>query len=236
MGVTSVPNSTSSIVENGRRSNRKCRREGGPARVTVALAIVLAALTVPALLINLYFTALMLDRWPRLRHGLGALFTTCGADTSSCAIVVKTPYARLFGGAPNVYVGIIWNVALLGLALRWMVTGGAGGAVAVPARSGRERAGRGLPRPRSCRRPPPAVPALNRWPRGARGGRRAPWDRMVGRLIGGDCARLVAHADGSAERKRHKGPFSEVPAPPSRTGTGRRMAPPPPDTERGGHI
>ena len=195
--------------------------------MTVALAIVLAALTVPALLINLYFTALMLDRWPRLRHGLGALFTTCGADTSSCAIVVKTPYARLFGGAPNVYVGIIWNVALLGLALRWMVTGGAGGAVAVPARSGRERAGRGLPRPRSCRRPPPAVPALNRWPRGARGGRRAPWDRMVGRLIGGDCARLVAHADGSAERKRHKGPFSEVPAPPSRTGTGRRMAPPP---------
>src|SRR2546428_14079689 len=53
-----------------------------------------------------------------------ALFTTCGADTSSCAIVVKKPYARLFGGAPNVYVGIIWNVALLGLALRWMVTGG----------------------------------------------------------------------------------------------------------------
>jgi len=92
--------------------------------VTVALAIVLAALTVPALLINLYFTALMLDRWPRLRHGLGALFTTCGADTSSCAIVVRTPYARLFGGAPNVYVGIMWNVALLGLALRWMVTGG----------------------------------------------------------------------------------------------------------------
>src|SRR2546428_6227736 len=29
------------------------------------------------------------------------------------------------------------------------------------------------------------------------------------------------------ERKGHKGPFSEVPAPPSRTGTGRRMAPAP---------
>src|SRR5438093_10557406 len=90
----------------------------------MALAVVLAALTVPALLINLYFTALMLDRWPRLRHGLGTLLTTCGADTSSCAIVVKTPYARLFGGAPNVHVGIIWNVALLGLALRWLVPGG----------------------------------------------------------------------------------------------------------------
>ena len=91
--------------------------------MTTALAIVLAALTVPALLINLYFTTLMLDRWPRLRHGLGALFTTCGADTSSCAIVVKTPYARLFGGAPNVHVGVIWNLALLGLALSWMLTG-----------------------------------------------------------------------------------------------------------------
>ena len=86
-------------------------------------AIALVALTVPALLINLYFTALILDRWPRLRYRLGALFRTCGADTSSCAIVVRTPYARLFGGAPNVYVGIAWNVACLGLALAWMTSG-----------------------------------------------------------------------------------------------------------------
>ena len=86
-------------------------------------AIALVALTVPALLINLYFTALILDRWPGLRHGLGVLFRTCGADTSSCAIVVRTPYARLFGGAPNVYVGIAWNVACLGLALAWMTSG-----------------------------------------------------------------------------------------------------------------
>ena len=91
--------------------------------MTAALAIGLVALTVPALLINLYFTLLILHRWPGLRHRLGALFTTCGADTSSCAIVVQTPYARLFGGAPNVYVGIVWNVALLGLALSWLVTG-----------------------------------------------------------------------------------------------------------------
>src|SRR5207249_5272836 len=92
--------------------------------MTAALAIGLVMLTVPALFINLYFTSLMLGRWPGFRHRLGVLFTTCGADTSSCAIVVKTPYARLFGGAPNVYVGIIWNVALLALALWWMVTGG----------------------------------------------------------------------------------------------------------------
>src|SRR5205823_3602722 len=89
----------------------------------VALAIVLVALTVPALLINLYFTLLMLGRWPGLRHRLGVLFTSCGADTSSCALVVQTPYARLFGGAPNVFVGIVWNMALLGLGLSWMVSG-----------------------------------------------------------------------------------------------------------------
>jgi uncharacterized membrane protein len=90
--------------------------------VTATLGIGLIALTVPALLINMYFSALMLGRWPGLRRRLEALFTTCRADTASCAIVVRTPYARLFG-APNVYVGIVWNVALLGLALSWMVTG-----------------------------------------------------------------------------------------------------------------
>jgi len=82
--------------------------------VTATLAIALMALTVPALLINMYFSALMLGRWPGLRRRLEALFTTCRADTASCAIVVRTPYARLFGGAPNVYVGIAWNAALLG--------------------------------------------------------------------------------------------------------------------------
>jgi len=91
--------------------------------MTAALAIGLVALTVPALLINLYFTSLMLLRFPGLRHRLGVLFRACGADTSSCAIVVQTPYARLFGGAPNVHIGVVWNVALLGLALWWMASG-----------------------------------------------------------------------------------------------------------------
>src|SRR5881296_1077979 len=138
--------------------------------MTAALAIGLVALTVPALLINLYFTSLMLGRCPGLRHRLGVLFRACGADTSSCAIVVQTPYARLFGGAPNVHIGVVWNVALLGLALWWMA-------------SGRERAGGALPRARSGRRPPTAVSALNRRPRSARGGRRAAWNRTLGRVI-----------------------------------------------------
>lgn len=91
--------------------------------MTTALSIALVVLTVPALLINLYFTLLQLDRGPGLRDSLGALFRACGADTSSCAIVVRTPYARLFGGAPNVHVGILWNLALIGLAVWWMLTG-----------------------------------------------------------------------------------------------------------------
>ena len=96
--------------------------------MTAVLATALVVLTVPALVINLYFTSLILKRWPILRRRLGVLLTTCGADTSSCAIVVRTPYARLFGGAPNVYVGLAWNLALLGLAASWMLTG----RVAVP--------------------------------------------------------------------------------------------------------
>jgi len=100
----------------------------GVSVLTAIRGLGLVALTVPVLLINLYFGVLMLGRWPRLRHRLGALFTACGADTSSCAVVVRTPYARLFGGAPNVHVGILWNLALLGLALSWMLTG----RVAVP--------------------------------------------------------------------------------------------------------
>jgi uncharacterized membrane protein len=91
--------------------------------MTAALAIGLVVLTIPALLINIYFTLLILRRAPELRQRLGSMFTACGADTSSCAIVVQTPYARLFGGAPNVYVGIVWNVALLGLAVTWIASG-----------------------------------------------------------------------------------------------------------------
>jgi uncharacterized membrane protein len=91
--------------------------------MTTALAIALIVLTIPALLINLYFTLLLLGRWPGLRDGLGGLFASCGADTSSCAIVVRTPYAQLFGGTPNVHVGIVWNLALFGLAFSWMLTG-----------------------------------------------------------------------------------------------------------------
>jgi uncharacterized membrane protein len=85
--------------------------------------VLLLLLLVPALLVNLYFTSLILGRWGRLRARLGALFNACGADTSTCAIVVRTPYARLFGGAPNVWLGLAWCLALAPLALYWIATG-----------------------------------------------------------------------------------------------------------------
>lgn len=89
----------------------------------VAAGAVLALLASAALLVNLYFAALILGRWPRLRGALGRLFDACGAETSSCAVVAATPYARLLGGAPNVAAGIPWCLALLGLGAYWIAAG-----------------------------------------------------------------------------------------------------------------
>lgn len=91
--------------------------------MALAAALALVALTIPALLINAYFTSLSLGRWPGLRARLAGLFQACGAETSSCARVFETPYARIFGGLPNVYAGIVWCLALLALAGDWIVTG-----------------------------------------------------------------------------------------------------------------
>jgi len=86
-------------------------------------AALLLALVVPAMLINVYFTSLILERWARLRGRLAWLFHACGAETSTCAVVVKTPYARIFGGVPNVALGIVWCAALAGLAFWWLSIG-----------------------------------------------------------------------------------------------------------------
>jgi uncharacterized membrane protein len=91
--------------------------------MAAAAAGLLLALVVPAMLVNVYFTSLILERWARLRGRLAWLFHACGAETSTCAVVVKTPYARIFGGVPNVALGIVWCLALAGLAVRWLATG-----------------------------------------------------------------------------------------------------------------
>jgi len=85
--------------------------------------VALWLLALPAFLINLYFLSLVLDLWPGLRRRLSALFRACRADTSTCAVVAATPYARLFGGLPNVTAGIPWCLALAALATAWLVSG-----------------------------------------------------------------------------------------------------------------
>ena len=57
--------------------------------MAAAAGALLAALAAAALLINLYFASLAFGRWPGLRRVLGRLFTACGAETSSCAVVVS---------------------------------------------------------------------------------------------------------------------------------------------------
>ena len=141
--------------------------------MAAAAASLLLILVVPALLINVYFTSLILERWARLRGRLAWLFHACGAETSTCAVVVKTPYARIFGGVPNVALGILWCAALAGLALTWLATG----RITVPwpflfVAFGHRRRGR-LSRLRPDRRPP-ALSSLTRRARVARGGRRVP--------------------------------------------------------------
>jgi uncharacterized membrane protein len=91
--------------------------------MAVIAGATLALLAAAALLINLYFASLILGRWPALRRELGRLFNACGAETSSCAVVAATPYARLLGGAPNVAAGVPWCLALVGLAGYWIATG-----------------------------------------------------------------------------------------------------------------
>jgi uncharacterized membrane protein len=91
--------------------------------MAAAAGLLLLALTLAALVINVYFTTLLLDRGRRLRATLGRLFNACGADTSSCAVVMRTPFARLFGGVPNVALGLAWCAALLPLAVYWIVAG-----------------------------------------------------------------------------------------------------------------
>lgn len=85
--------------------------------------LLLLALTIPLLLINLYFTSLSLERWLGLRRRLASLFQTCGAETASCAMVFRTQYARVVAGMPNVYAGLLWCLALIGLAVAWLATG-----------------------------------------------------------------------------------------------------------------
>lgn len=87
------------------------------------LAAGLIAATLFALAINLYFISLMMPFPARAKRLLGWAANTCGVEGGVCEIVVQTPYARMFGGVPNVFVGVFWNVWIVFVAVELARTG-----------------------------------------------------------------------------------------------------------------
>lgn len=87
------------------------------------LAVVLIVLGVANLAINLYFVTLF---WPVpgwLTRSMGRAMRACGVDGGSCARVVKTPYARLLAGRPNVVAGLPWSALCIVLGGACLATG-----------------------------------------------------------------------------------------------------------------
>ena len=89
----------------------------------VLLAIGLIAASALAFVINLYFISMMVPFPERLKRLLGTAAHVCGVEGGVCEIVVQTPYARMFGGVPNVFVGLGWNVWVVGIAIALAATG-----------------------------------------------------------------------------------------------------------------
>ena len=81
------------------------------------------AVSLLGLAINLYFVSLFY-RVPAWFSGtLGGAARACGIDGGACKRVVHTPYARLFGGRPNVVAGLPWSVLAIACASVFLVTG-----------------------------------------------------------------------------------------------------------------
>ncbi len=83
----------------------------------------LMALSLLGLAINLYFISLStrLPAWMKtLLHQSAQM---CGVDGGACRVVYETRYARLLGGIPNVAVGMIWNLWVIGCSIVLLVTG-----------------------------------------------------------------------------------------------------------------
>lgn len=81
------------------------------------------AVSLVGLAINLYFAALF---WPLpawVSRVLGGAVRACGIDGGACRRVVATPYARLFGGRPNVVAGLPWSVLAIACASVFLATG-----------------------------------------------------------------------------------------------------------------
>jgi len=75
------------------------------------------------LAINLYFISIMypVPRW--FARALGGAARACGVRGGACERAAATPYARLFGGHPNVVVGTPWCLLTIVLGVVWALTG-----------------------------------------------------------------------------------------------------------------
>jgi hypothetical protein len=87
------------------------------------LALALLAASAAGLAINLYFVTLFYPVPPRLARLLGGAVKACGIDGGACARAVKTPYARLLAGRPNVVWGVPWSLLCIVLAAVHLATG-----------------------------------------------------------------------------------------------------------------
>ena len=89
-----------------------------------AVAAGLIAASLLAFVINLYFISLMTASFPApLKRLLGVAAHACNVEGGVCEIVVQTPYARMFGGVPNVFVGLAWNAWVIASAITLLATG-----------------------------------------------------------------------------------------------------------------
>ena len=74
-------------------------------------------------MISVYFATLLYPLPAWLGRALGRTVGACGIDGGACTRVVRTPYARLFGGQPNVLLGIAWALLVIAGAATHLATG-----------------------------------------------------------------------------------------------------------------
>ncbi len=89
----------------------------------MAAAWALIAVSLLGLGINLYFVSLFCAVPAWFARALGGAARACGIDGGACKRVVGTPYARLFGGRPNIVAGLPWCVLVIACAAVFLATG-----------------------------------------------------------------------------------------------------------------
>jgi len=87
------------------------------------VAVALIVLGLVGLAISLYFMTLLYRMPAWLTRMLSRTAAACGIDGGSCKRVVQTPYARIFGGAPNMIVGVAWSVGVIVSSAMFLATG-----------------------------------------------------------------------------------------------------------------